>query len=161
MGIDILPGLRTVEVREYTVDIDPLAYRCITLQPQLLVPELCLADEDQCHRAHRIETVIQEEAEFLECLFLQKVGLVQYTDDLFVPDAPDDLDLFLELTFGVSPVEAGLQPQLVQEAFIEPSRCQLGVGQVQEDVLVPGKATGELPDQGGFSAARVCRDHGE
>ena len=91
----------------------------------LVFPEFCLTGKYQCHRAHGIEPVVQKEAEFLKHLLFQKMCFVQNTHDVFMLDPADDLDLFLELPFGIAPVETGFQPKLVKASPVEPSRCQL------------------------------------
>ena len=39
--------------------------------------------------------------------------------------SPDDLDLLLQLAFGITTVKPGFQSQLVQQPFIKPPWCQL------------------------------------
>ena len=40
-------------------------------------------------------------------------------------NTPDDLDLLLQLAFGITTVKPGFQSQLVQQPFIKPPWCQL------------------------------------
>lgn len=49
---------------------------------------------------------------------------IQDADYFFVLYSADDLDLLLQLAFGISPVKPGFQSQLVQESFIEPPWSQ-------------------------------------
>ena len=64
-----------------------------------------LPDEHECHRAHRIEFIIQQEAEFLNGLFFQKVCFIQNADDFPALHAADDLHLLLELPLSIAAVE--------------------------------------------------------
>ena len=125
MGMSILFCFRPVKRRKDTVDIDPLADRRIPLEPQLVLPQFCLAGKYQRHRAHGIEPVVQEEAEFLQHLLFKKVCFVQNAYDVFMLDPADELDLLLKLTLGIAPVEAGFQTQLVEASTVEPPRRQL------------------------------------
>lgn len=51
--------------------------------------------------------------------------LVQNADDFFILNTPDDFNLILKLAFGISALEPGFNTKLIQQTFIEPSRCQL------------------------------------
>ena len=68
----------------------------------------------------------------------------------------DDLDLLLELTFGIAAVEPCFQPQLVQHPLIKPPRSQLGIGKIQDDIFFPRKFRIKPADQRGFSTAGIC-----
>jgi hypothetical protein len=50
---------------------------------------------------------------------------IKDADDLFVLHSPDDFDLLLQLSFGITTVKPGFQSQLVQQPFIKPPWCQL------------------------------------
>ena len=161
MRINVPAGLRTVKVAEYDVHVDALAYGGIALEAELLVPQLCLADQDEAHGTFGVELVVEHEPELFQCLLIQKVGFVQDTDDLFMLDSADDLQLPLQLAFCISPVEAGLKTKLIKEAGIEPTGCKLGVCQVEHYVVFPGQCSLKRTDQGGFPASGVSCDHDE
>ena len=105
MGLDIFVRFCPVQVPEDDVHVNALPDRGISLQAELLVPEFGLADKDQGHGAHGVKTVVQEEPEFLQCLFFQQMGLVKDTDDFFIPPAPEDLHFLLEPALCVSAVK--------------------------------------------------------
>ena len=84
-------------------------------------------DEDQRKRAHGIKTVVQEKAEFFQHLLLKEMRFIQDAYNVPALDTADDLDLFLELTFCVPPVEPGFKAKLVQKAGIKPARSEFGV----------------------------------
>ena len=53
------------------------------------------------------------------------MSFIQNAHNFFLLDAPDVFDLLLQLPLGVAPIEAGFQPQLVQQALVEPPWRQL------------------------------------
>ncbi len=75
MGLDVSFGFRTVQMGKDTVDIDPLPDCRIALHSEF-IPQFRLPDKDKRHRADRIKAVIQQKAEFLNGLLLQKMCLV-------------------------------------------------------------------------------------
>ena len=125
-------GLCLVEPREDTVDIDPLANSGIPFQPEFVIPQFVLPDQEQCHRAHGIEPVVQKETKSFDGFLFQKMGLIKDTNHLHAMYATEDLDLFLELPFSVTAVKMGFQSKLIQEPFVEPPWCQLGIGNIKE-----------------------------
>lgn len=108
VGADIALGLRTVQVRDHAVHFNPLPNGGIPLKPELLIPQFRLADKDQGHRAHGIEAVVQQEAEFLKGVLVQEVGFVQHADELLLLLPLDAPDFTLQLVFR-RPVK-GLPP---------------------------------------------------
>ena len=79
-------------------------------------------------------------------------------------DTMDDLDLLLELTFGIAAVEPCFQPQLVQHPLIKPPRSQLGIGKIQDDIFFPRKfrinlrISVDFPQPGSaVTTANICR----
>lgn len=66
-----------------------------------------------------------------------------------------DLNLLLELSFGITPVKPGFQSQLIQKSFIKPPRSQFGIRKLQDDIFFPGKFRIKSPDQSGFSASGI------
>ena len=85
MGLDVPFGFRTVQMGKDTVDIDPLPDSSIPLHPEF-IPQFRLPHKDKRHRADRIKAVIQQKAEFLNGLLLQKMGLIQDADHFLLLD---------------------------------------------------------------------------
>ena len=112
-------------MRKDTVDIDPLPFSGITLQAQLVVPQLRLSAKDNGHRTHGVKALVQEETEFLQHLLFEEVCFIQDAYNISALHFADDLDLLLELAFRVVPIKTGLQPQLVMTVLIEPAWCKL------------------------------------
>ena len=104
MGLDVPFGFRTVQMGKDTVDIDPLTDCSEPLHPEF-IPQFRLPDKDKRHRADGIKAVIQQKAEFLNGLLLQKMGLIQNADHFLFPDAADDLHFLLELPLCVTAVK--------------------------------------------------------
>lgn len=93
MAPDIGFAVRLVERKKRAIlHINPLPDCRITLELQFIVPELGLSNQDQCHKTFRVEAVVQQEADLLEHLLIQEVGLVKNTDNAFLLNALDDFD---------------------------------------------------------------------
>lgn len=125
MTPDVFFAFRPVKVGKYTVHINTLADCRITLQLQFGRPEFCLPYQYDSHGAHGIKAIVQKESKLFQCFFFQQMCFIQNTDDFFVLYSTDDFDLLLQLAFGIAPIEAGFQTQLIQKPFIEPSWSQL------------------------------------
>ena len=104
---------------KYTVHINTLADCRIALQLQFGRPEFCLSYQYDSHRAHGIKTIVQKKSKFFQCFFFQQMCFIKNTDDFFVLHSTDDFNLLLQLAFGIPPIEAGFQAQLIQKSFIE------------------------------------------
>ena len=125
MACDILFCLRSVQVWQGTVHINALADCGIPLQFQLVFPQFGLTDQYNSHRTHGIKSVVEQKTEFFQCFLFKQMSFIKDADDLFVLHSPDDLDLLLQLAFGITTVKPGFQSQLVQQPFIKPPWCQL------------------------------------
>ena len=108
-----------------TVHINALADCGIPLQFQLVFPQFGLTDQYNSHRTHGIKSVVEQKTEFFQCFLFKQMSFIKDADDLFVLHSPDDLDLLLQLAFGITTVKPGFQSQLVQQPFIKPPWCQL------------------------------------
>lgn len=84
-----------------------------------------LTDQYNSHRTHGIKSVVEQKTEFFQCFLFKQMSFIKDADDLFVLHSPDDLDLLLQLAFGITTVKPGFQSQLVQQPFIKPPWCQL------------------------------------
>ena len=62
---------------------------------------------------------------------------------------PNPPDFILQLVFCFAAVEFRLQAQLPEHPLVKPARGELGIGKVQQDVLVPAQTVGKLADHGG------------
>ena len=60
MGADVSFRFRTVQMRKDTVNIDPLSYSGIPLQPELVIPQFGLSDKDQSHGALGIKFKVEQ-----------------------------------------------------------------------------------------------------
>ena len=50
---------------------------------------------------------------------------IKDADDFLMLHSTDDLDLLLELTFGITAIKPGFKSKLIQQPLIKPSRRQL------------------------------------
>ena len=73
MGLDVPLGFGTVQMGKDTVDIDSLPDSSIPLHPEF-IPQFRLSNQYKRHWADGIKAVIQQKAEFLNGLLLQKGG---------------------------------------------------------------------------------------
>ena len=112
MACDILFCLRSVQVWQGTVHINALADCGIPLQFQLVFPQFGLTDQYNSHRTHGIKSVVEQKTEFFQCFLFKQMSFIKDADDLFVLHSPDDLDLLLQLAFGITTVKPGFQSQL-------------------------------------------------
>ena len=62
--------------------------------------------------------------------------LIQDADSFLLTNATDDFNLLLQLAFGVSAIKLRVNSKLVQQALVEPPRCQLGIGKIQNQILL-------------------------
>lgn len=101
---DILLRLRPVQMWQNTVHINALADSSISLQLQFVFPQLGLSDQHNSHRTHGIKSVIEQETKFFQCFLFQQMCFIQDADNLFMLHSPDNLDLLLQLTLGITAV---------------------------------------------------------
>src|SRR5699024_10547642 len=97
-------GFGTVQMGKDTVDIDSLPDSSIPLHPEF-IPQFRLSNQYKRHWADGIKAVIQQKAEFLNGLLLQKMGLIQDADHFLFLDAADELHFLLELPLCVTAVK--------------------------------------------------------
>ena len=147
MACDILFCFRPVQMWQGTVHINALADSSISLQLQFVFPQLGLSDQHNSHGTHGIKSVVKQEAEFFQSLFLNQMCFIKDTDDFLMLHSPDDLDLLLKLTFGITAIKPGFKSQLIQQTLIKPSWCQLGIRQIKNDVILFRKFRVESADQ--------------
>ena len=148
VGLDVFFGFRPVQMGQNTVNVNPLSDCIVAFEAELVIPQLRLTHKDKCHRTLGVKMIVQKETEFLYCFLLQKMGFIQHTYHTLPMDAADDLDFLLQLAFGIPAVKLCLKSQLIQKSFVKPPGCQLGVGQIQEDIFFLWQAGGKLADQG-------------
>ena len=134
MGENVLPCLSPVILWELTLQIDALPDGGIVLQLQF-VPELVLSHQDERHGVHRVHLVVQKEADFFQSILGKKMSLIDDGHHGLAVYATDHFKLLVKLSLCIAPVELGLNPELVQKAFVEPSWCQLGIREIKNVVL--------------------------
>jgi len=130
----IFPCLRSVEVLQLALQVDPLADRRIRLQIQA-VPQLILANQDQCHGTLRIHLEVEQKTHFLQHLTVQQMGFVYNHNRLQTVNAAHKLNLSVKLALGVSPVKLRFTAELLQQPLVKMPRCQLGIRKIKHLVL--------------------------
>ena len=105
MGTDVSFRFRTVQMREDAVNIDPLSYSGIPLQPELVIPQFCLSDKDQSHGALGIKFKIEQETEFFYGFSFKEMCLIQYAYYFFMLYPMDDLYFLMKLFFCFTKAE--------------------------------------------------------
>ena len=144
--LDVFGSLCKVERRQDAFQVDALPDGGVDGLDQL-VPELVLPDEDEGHGAHGVHAAVEHEADFLERVAPQEMCFVDDGDDLLVFGFVDVLKLLVQTEFRVAALEFCLGAKLQQEAVVEPARCELRVGQVQDEVVVFGQCVAEPADE--------------
>lgn len=110
MACDILFCLRPVQVWQGTVHINVLADWGIPLQFQLVFPQFGLTDQYNSHRTHGIKPVVEQKTEFFQCFLFLQMRFIKDTDNLFLLHSPDDLNLLLQLAFGITMAKPACAP---------------------------------------------------
>ena len=119
MTCDILFCFRPVQMWKGTVHIYTLANSSISLQLQFIFifPEFSLTDQHNSHKTHGIKSVVEQEAEFFQSLLIDQMCFIKDVDDFLMLHSPDDLNLLLQLTFGITAIKPGFKSQLIQQSL--------------------------------------------
>ena len=148
-------------MRDHAVHINALPYGGITLETELLGPQFRLSHKNQRHGTRGIEFKVQQEPKFFQSFLVKQMSLVQDTDDFLLVVCPNPPDFVLQLVFCFAAVEFRFQAQLPEHPLVKPAWGELGIGKIQQDVLIPAQTVGKLADHGGFPASGIRREHGE
>ncbi|WP_449757738.1 hypothetical protein [Effusibacillus dendaii] len=104
MSLDIGFGLRTIEVRQFALQVDTLADRGVSLKGETIL-QLALSYKNERHRALRIHPEVKQKAYFFQHLSVEQMSFIHHNNRLEPVDAAHELNLSMQLALGVTSVE--------------------------------------------------------
>ena len=160
MTVDIGIGLGSIVVIKTAADVETLSDGGVDLTFEQ-VPQFALPDQDQGHRALRIQLEVQKESDLLKHFVIQQMPFVNDDDRFEMMQPAQQFNLAMQLTLGVTTVELGMDTELFQKAFVEMPRCQLGVRDIKHAIAIVIQRFLEAADGGCLASAAFAGDQCE
>jgi hypothetical protein len=103
-----------------------------------------------------VHPVVEEEANFLEHLFREKMPFIHNHHQFPVLNAAHNFNLVVQQIPGVTSVKSCFTPQLFKQPIVEIPWRELGFGKIQDGVFLSIQGAFQAAQRGCFASARVA-----